>query len=531
MSKRSLFFGSMAAIITVLLMLAGCSQSDDPVSAAGSGTSGGGAGTITLKGSLTAYELANQLKAYGEVTLVGDYKEVVAIHDYQDGQVVPTVLHIPDNATLTIGKNVTLVFDNDRLSIAEKGTLKVADGGILILYNNDLNVTGYPSFAEVTTGNIIGELIVEDGGTFFDMNPNGSTWGSGAPDEGTGKIILKAGSKLYSGGRVGAYYNVPFTGTTGSTGTTGYGSYDLTTDFAKRANRLGINSDATVELLNGEVIVTKDKLELNGDALVWGQYPYPSGSGTRNFANGGGTLTLQINEGKTATLQDGVIFWMGAGAPILGEGKLVVGKTEIVGGEGGWWTVPSASTAGWANTIITAVNDRVSSIEWQNTGDPAAFTGRAGATITQKIGIGSRLLLGDSSYPAVINLGGTVEDNTPIAGAQLILEGDPAWTASATIAGSVILANANSQILSGASAGVSLPNGFTTASKIGGKNIAKVSGSSPTPSTTLIHTDTQGVGATPASGNFLGITVVTADDGISSGSIESLIIDSTLLVE
>jgi hypothetical protein len=522
----------MAAIITVLLVLAGCSQSDDPVSAAGSGTSGGGAGTITLKGSLTAYELANQLKAYGEVTLVGDYKEVVAIHDYQDGEVVPTVLHIPDNATLTIGKNVTLVFDNDRLSIAEKGTLKVADGGTLIMYNNDEHEPGYPDPAEVTTGNIIGELIVEDGGTFFDMNPNGSTWGSGAIDEGTGKIILKAGSKLYSGGRVLAYYDTPFTGTTGSTGTTGYGSYDLTTDFAKRANRLGTTSDATVELLNGEVIVTKDKLELNGDALVWGQYPYPGGNGTRNFANGGGTLTLQINEGKTATLQDGVIFWMGAGAPILGAGKLVVGKTEIVGGKGGWWTLPSDFTIGWANMIITAVDDRTSSIAWQNTGDPAAFTGKAGATITQKIGIGSRLFVG-SSNAAVINLGGTVEDNTPIAGAQLILEGDPDWTASATIAGSVILAHADSQIRSGASAGIAFPNGFTTASKIGGKNIAKISGNAPAPSTTLIHTDTQGVGPTPASGNFLGITVgnTGAGDGISSGSVESLIIDSTLLVE
>jgi hypothetical protein len=530
MSKKSLFFGSIAVVITVLLMFVGCSQADDPVTTASTGVSGG-AGTITLKGSLTAYELANELKAYGEVTLIGDYREVVAIHDYQDGQIVPTVLHIPDNSTLVVGKNVTLVFDNDRLSIAEKGTLKVADGGVLILYNNDQGNTNYPNPTEITSGNIIGELIIEEGGTFFDMNPAGSTWGSGAPDEGTGKIIVKAGSRLYSGGRAPNYYPTGFTGATGSTGSTGYGSYVLN-EVNHSQYRVGTNSNAIVQLLNGEAILTKDKLELNGDASVWGRYDSVPGN-PRDFGNGGGTLTFQINEGSTATLQDNTLFWFTAGAPILGEGKLVAGKTEIVGGTGGGWTVGGPLGSGNDTVLIGAADDRTSSIAVYTSTPNAVLIGSAGASITQKIGTDSELSLGDATTPLTVNLGGTVSSETipnPIAGAQFILEGDPNWTATNNIAGSVLFGNAGSVIIGGQSAGVAFASAspLTTASKIGGKTVGKLPGIS---STLAIYTDTVGVGGTPASGNFLGIRVTTANDGISSGSIENLIIDSTMLVE
>jgi hypothetical protein len=514
----------LIAVLSAGFIMVGCSQSDDPVTAAGTGTSGG-AGTITLKGSLTAYELANELKAYSEVTLIGDYREIVAIHDYQDGQLVPTTLHIPDNATLTVGKNVTLVFDDDRLSISEKGTLKVADGGVLILYDNNNNATGLPDPAIVTNGNVIGELIVEEGGIFFDMNPAGSLWGSGAADEGTGKLIFKAGSKVYTGGGADTYYPTGFTAATGSTGTTGFGSYDLTSTVAKQANRIGTTADATLQLQTGEFILTKDTFELNGEAVVNGQYD-ATPANTRYFGNGGGTLTIQLDAGSTATLANNVALNLSSGAPIIGEGKLVVAKTEIVGGAGGWWAV--TSTPGTPETIvITALTDRTSSITVASSAP--VFRGAAGATITQKIGLGSILTIGGTDA-GVLNLGGTVVDNTPVAGAQLILEGDPNWTATNNIAGSVLFGNTGSSLVGGLSAGIPITttNVLTTASKIGGKTIAKLPGVA---STVGIHTDTQTIGGTAAPGHFRNITVTTANDGISSGSIEDLVIDSTQLVE
>jgi hypothetical protein len=295
----------------------------------------------------------------------------------------------------------------------------------------------------------------------------------------------------------------------------------LTTTGAKRANRIGTNSDATLQLQTGEFILTKDTFELNGEALVNGQYEATPGN-TRYFGNASGAITLQLDAGSTATLANNVALVLSPGAPIIGEGKLVVGKTEIVGGTGGWW-------AGASNVEIKRpdgiTSDRLATIIPATSGD--AFIGRAGATITQKIGVGSTLTIGDTNA-GVLNLGGTVLDNKPVAGAQLILEGDPNWTATNNIAGSVLFGNTGSSLVGGLSAGVSTPNVLTTASKIGGKTVGKLPGIS---STVAIHTDTQGVGGTPASGNFLAITVTTANDGISSGSIESLIIDSTLLVE
>ncbi|MDR2630536.1 MAG: hypothetical protein LBC60_06415, partial [Spirochaetaceae bacterium] len=124
MSKRSLLFGSMAAIITVLLIFVGCSQSDDPVSAAGPDIAVGDGSIINLKNRISADELANELAHNAVVTLIGDYKELVPVWDTKDSTVVPTTLHIPTDRTLVVGENVILVFDDDHLSV--DGTLKVA---------------------------------------------------------------------------------------------------------------------------------------------------------------------------------------------------------------------------------------------------------------------------------------------------------------------------------------------------------------------------------------------------------------------
>jgi hypothetical protein len=355
------------------------------------------------------------------------------------------------------------------------------------------------------------------------MNPDGTLWGSLADDEGTGKLIYQAGSASYSGGRADAYYNAPFTS---------FGAYDLTTLAGKRAYNIGPeDSDATIELLNGEVIVMRAKWELNGDVLVGGRYPITPGI-TRYFGNGNGLVTLQINAGKTATLKDNVSFAMTAGAPLIGPGKLVAGKTEIIGGAGGWRVVSTVAAATEMFHIF-AINDRTSRLQADGTATgTVVFTGRAGATITQKVGRNSLLTLGDGAAGAVINLGGTVVDAAPVAGAQLILEGDPDWTAAQNIAGRIVFTTVGSQILgSASSAGVAFNAAapFTTASKIGGMAITKIT--SGATSTTGIHTDAEGTGGTPASGNFLGITVTTATDGISSGSVDSVIIDSTKLVE
>ncbi|MDR2631145.1 MAG: hypothetical protein LBC60_09500 [Spirochaetaceae bacterium] len=514
--KKSLLF-LLIAVVSAGFIMVGCSQSDDPVTAVSGGPIGGET-TVTIKSRVTANELADLLADNAVVTLVGDYKETIVIYDTKDGTIQPTTLHVTTDRTLVVGKNVTLIFDDDHLSVEPGGKVRVAKDGALVMVNS---TTATPN-PFVSTGDLRGEIVVEEGGLFIDMNSTGTLWGA-TPQQGTGKITYQAGAIIYGAGGGAAYYTTPATDPVTA--------IDLTTAAAKAQKRFGPKDDpdATIQLLSGDFIQRKTTYELDGDAVLAKNYGVTS------------DLTLQINEGKTATLKAPFALVVDIGettsGKLTGAGKLVAGSTEFSGGTGGWQAVLSAANAA-VQSVAIIPDPAVDAAALVIVSDAdVVLTGGAGGSITQKIGPTSALTVGDATTEAVINLGGTVtydESNRPIpvAGAQLILKGDPNWTASSTIAGSVILANTDSVILGGASAGVAFgTNAFTTAAKIGGRNIAKISATPPTASSTQIHTDTQGVGPTPAAGNFVAIAVGTANDGIASGSTEDLIIDSTQRVE
>jgi hypothetical protein len=489
MFKRSLFVG--IAVVTAMLVLAGCSQATDSETTSGGGVGGGT--FINLKNRVTGDELATALADNAVVTLVGDYQEMVTLVHNKDGTVSKTTLDIPESRTLVVGENVTLILDDDHLFIAKTAALKVAKGGALILVNMTT-----PTPAIESSGNVLGELIVEEGGLFVDMNSTGAVWGDlTKPEEGTGKLIYKAGSLVYGAGGDAAYYGTP--------GSDAPEDFDLTTATAKAQKRFGPEDDpdATVQLLNGDFIQTRTKYELNGDAVLAKAYGITD-------------TTLQINEGKTATLKAGVAFTFmirstgTTSGKLIGGGKLVAGKTEIVGGTGGWQAVVAAAPAATETLTISAASGTASGIEASDTA--VQLTGGAGATITQKKGLDNTLTIG-AVTATTINLQGTTE----AAGAQLILEGDTDGDDADALPdnpGKIYFAIANSAVQIGAT--FTSNTAFSGAGKIGDKAFTKIS-------TPTIHT-TNAAGA----GIFLGLqSIITS--GITAG-LDDVIIDSTQAV-
>ncbi|MFP3090513.1 hypothetical protein LQZ21_09325 [Treponema sp. TIM-1] len=475
MLKRSLLV-SLAVVVTAVLILVGCSQTTDPESSGGGGGQIGGGTVINLKNKVTAQELANALADNAEVILIGDYSEAITLVDTKDETVTATTLHIPEGRTLTIGKNVIFILDDDHLSI--DGTLKVDKGGTVMLQNDG-------SSNPDATGNLIGEIIIEDGGIWIDASGSGTVWGETA-QEGTGRIVYKAGSVAYWGGTNTAYTN------------------GLAHDDAKARKRIGPedDSDAKYQLLNGEIILKKNYFEFNGDAYL------PKGHGVSEDA------VVQINAGKTVTLTgytdaDGFVIISGPGidddpgGKLIGQGKLVAGNTEFVGGDGGLrahYTDNTKSITIWAKSKTTS---------WLVGGD-AVLTGGAGATITQKAGLGNSFAIGDTGKDTVINLGGT----TTLAAAQLILEGDADGEDADLFAdnpGRVVFKTTLSAVQIGAA--FTANGAFTGAAKIGDKTFDKIG-------TPTIYTN-----ITTAAGKFLGLKA-TVDGGIAGG-IDGITIDST----
>jgi hypothetical protein len=477
MLKRSLLV-SVAVILTAVLIFVGCSQTTDPESSGGGGGGVIGGGTIiSLKNKVTAQELANALADNVEVILVGDYSETITLIDTKDETVTATTLHIPEGRTLTIGKNVIFILDDDHLSI--DGTLKVDKGGTVMLQNDG-------STGPDASGNLIGEIIIEDGGTWIDASGSGTVWGQ-TPQEGTGRMVYKAGSVAYWGGTNNAYQN------------------GLDDNAAKAQKRIGPedDEDAKYQLIDGEIILKKNYFEFNGNAYL------PKGHGISEDA------VVKINEGKTVTLTgytdpDGFVIIAGPGTgdnpggKLIGLGKLVAGNTEFIGGDGGWrphYTDNTKSITIWATGKTTS---------WI-VGVDAVLTGGAGAAITQKAGLGNSLLIGDTSKDTVINLGGTAT----VAAAQLILDGDADGEDADSFPdnpGKVLFSTTNSAVQIGATFPVTAA--FSGAAKIGDKTFDKVG-------TPAIHTPLDNT-----AGKFLGIKVSTTNNGIAGG-LEGVTIDST----
>ncbi|MDR0588956.1 MAG: hypothetical protein LBG25_00250 [Spirochaetaceae bacterium] len=485
MSKRSLFLGSMAVVITVLLIFAGCSQSNDPA-AAPSGGPIGGETTVNIKSRVTADELANVLADNAVVTLVGDYDETIVVFDTKDGTIQPTTLHIPTDRTLVIGDNVTLIFDDDHLSIARTGTLRVAEGGALVLVNNS-------SASLISTGDLQGSLIVDAGGLFIDMS-DGTLWGA-TGEQGTGTITYRAGAVVYGAGGEDAYYSDP--------ANDAVTDFDLTTNEAKDQKRFGPKDDpdATIQLLTGDFIQKKTKYEMNGDAVLAKDYGITPG------------LTLQINEGKTAVIKEGVSFSLlvrstgTTSGKLIGGGKLVAGNTEITGGAGGWQAVTATAPGNTVKLTISAAGSAASGIEASD--GVVIFTGSAGATITQKQGLGNTLTIG-AVVATTINLTGTAET----AGAQIILEGDADGEDADQFAdnpGKIVFNVTDSLVQIGTP---TLSTAFGTAAKIGEKTFGKTGSPS-------IYTITDSNNP----GTFLALKSA-ATSGIDGG-LEGVTIDST----
>jgi hypothetical protein len=195
---------------------------------------------------------------------------------------------------------------------------------------------------------------------------------------------------------------------------------------------------------------------------------------------------------------------------LIGGGKLVAGKTEIVGGTGGWQAVIAAVPAATQTLTISAASGTASGIEASVAA--VQLTGGAGATITQKKGLDNTLTIG-AVTATTINLQGTTE----VAGAQLILEGDTDGDDSDALPdnpGKIAFTVASSAVQIGATfTGNAV---FSGAGKIGDKVFTKIG-------TPAIHTT-----GTGAAGIYLGLQSV-ATSGITA-SLEDVIIDSTQAV-
>ncbi|GHV19318.1 hypothetical protein FACS189494_00560 [Spirochaetia bacterium] len=130
-----------------------------------------------------------------------------------------------------------------------------------------------------------------------------------------------------------------------------------------------------------------------------------------------GTLRLNGNSSGVASLALTGATGTG-GAKITGTGKLVAGKTEIVGGTGGWQAVGLGAANDNTVTIAAVAGSTVAvTANIASSGDQGAtLTAGAGASITQLAGLSNNLTIAAST---TIDLGGTIATSTTVGAINL----------------------------------------------------------------------------------------------------------------
>jgi hypothetical protein len=311
----------------------------------------------------------------------------------------------PIAKAVTVAAGVTLKTGANTLTVAGTADIISVAGEIVVENGGALKLTSG------ATGTFTGTVTAKSGASVYDLKSGGgSLWTAGN----TGKFVYEAGSKGYIGGDQAANVRIG------------------PADDANAKYKLASGAKFTLE-------AAKYTLEGSASGDPWG------------VSKG---MTFEILEGGVYTVSGAdssfvLIGDTGAdGGKLIGAGKVVVGKTELSGGTGGWQAVGNASVT------IHRDGDSAASIWGSQT-----LRGGAGATITQLTGSGSTLNIGandtNSAANALkLNLG---------TGASLILK-------SGANPGTVVIPKTTSYITLGSGTGGSNIGGVTTIT-IGGKAV------------------------------------------------------------
>jgi hypothetical protein len=183
---------------------------------------------------------------------------------------------VKGETTLTVASGTLTIDNSAKLTVAADAKIEVANSATLVSANG-------------STGELNGDLEVQSGGVYKDLNPGGGTlWGG---DSAEGTITWNAGAKGYVGG-----------------------------DAAENL-RIGASTDpdtsTLVQLATGTLKNTKTGYELEGTATVRGNFGL-TGSDVFHIANG--TLTVDLK-------------WQGAGRPgeLTVDGVYIFGQSSITG--------------------------------------------------------------------------------------------------------------------------------------------------------------------------------------------------------
>jgi hypothetical protein len=237
--------------------------------ALGANVTGLGDATISNSGTITT-----------AVTGAGSGTTLKAILDNAKGNITATgQVSVADEEELDIDDETTLTITG-KLTVATgspAGKVTVKTGGTLVS-------------ASGSQGELNGELEVEAGGTYKDLNSGGGTLWNGAGTA-TGAVTWTAGAKGYVGGEAAVNLRIG-----------GSGDPETTT---------------LVQLVSGTLKNTKGGYELAGNATVRGNFGL---TGDDVFHIASGTLTVDLK-------------WAGAGRPggLSIDGVFILGQSSITG--------------------------------------------------------------------------------------------------------------------------------------------------------------------------------------------------------
>jgi hypothetical protein len=277
--------------------------------------------------------------------------------------------------------------------------------------------------------------------------------------------------------KVGNSTTFPVLNKASGTGTLVLGEGDFGSKAALLLAVKNVKSKATE--ISGAIIVPKgntltlgNNVNLRGDVTVNGTLnisgsAHPANNvivnaeGMINVSGSGKSLTINnaelvINEHGVVNLHDQGSLVLAAlpmpGAKIIGLGKVVAGKTEIIGGTGGW----QVHGRGHSTTIMAGAANGAPNATSISGGQFDAKG--AGATIVQLAGSGNSL---------------TIDAGTTIAlnGTETSATGSIILTGAKSNPGAIIFAEKNTSVIS--TGNKAHANAFEDAIKIGGKTFAQ----------------------------------------------------------
>jgi hypothetical protein len=328
--------------------------------------------------------------------------------------------------------------------------------GFTIKADQTMTVNGTLTVPNGATLAVAGTVNVKDGGTLV----SAGLGADGLPDEDSKIAFIDRGKVMFQKGATGFYGTRRFIG-----GDNNDGFYQWDTEKAASATVTLTNNttklNGTVTAINDIVIAADTTMVIDeASTLKVKEGVTFTVAGTLNVVNSGTVMLTSGNtnaNGAKLALAGGTDNTVdnGRGGKLTGDGKVVAGATEIVGGKGGWQAVGANSsiaieagaTANAKTAIITATSGGV-------------LTAGVGAIITQTAKEGNLLTVAENTE---IVLGG---GSNGTAVGKLILVGG-------TNAGEIKLAGAGTSIVStGATQNTPLSN----ASKIGGNTFQEGSG-------------------------------------------------------